>query len=53
MSSSSVFFVLDEMRKSSARDGLSTTGESFEWGVLFGFGPGLTLETAVLRALGH
>ncbi|KAL2244272.1 UNVERIFIED_CONTAM: Chalcone synthase J [Sesamum indicum] len=53
MSSSSVFFVLDEMRKSSARDGLSTAGQGLEWGVLFGFGPGLTLETAVLRASGH
>ncbi|KAJ0093076.1 hypothetical protein Patl1_25903 [Pistacia atlantica] len=26
-----------------------TTGEGLEWGVLFGFGPGLTVETVVLH----
>ncbi|KAJ7009981.1 hypothetical protein NC653_000637 [Populus alba x Populus x berolinensis] len=45
MSSACVLFILDEMRKKSAKDGLRSTGEGLEWGVLFGFGPGLTVET--------
>lgn len=44
-----VLFILDEMRKFSVNNGLSTTGEGLEWGVLFGFGPGLTIETVVIR----
>ncbi|KAL0456831.1 UNVERIFIED_CONTAM: Chalcone synthase [Sesamum latifolium] len=51
MSSACVFFVLDEMRKSSMKEGLSSTGEGLEWGVLFGFGPGITLDTVVLRSM--
>lgn len=51
MSSACVLFILDEMRKSSAKEGLSTTGEGLEWGVLFGFGPGLTVETVVLHSV--
>ncbi|KAG5530974.1 hypothetical protein RHGRI_025803 [Rhododendron griersonianum] len=51
MLSACVLFVLDEMRKKSAEDGLKTTGEGLEWGVLFGFGPGLTVETVVLHSL--
>nr|AJM90013.1 chalcone synthase [Apocynum venetum] len=51
MSSACVLFILDEMRKSSAKNGLSTTGEGLEWGVLFGFGPGLTVETVVLHSV--
>ncbi|KAK2643900.1 hypothetical protein Ddye_019095 [Dipteronia dyeriana] len=50
MQSACVLFILDEMRKKSAKDGLETTGEGLEWGVLFGFGPGLTIETVVLRS---
>ncbi|KAK8671708.1 hypothetical protein V6N13_038295 [Hibiscus sabdariffa] len=46
----SVIFVLDEMRKSSVAEGKSTIGEGLEWGVLFGFGPCLTVETLVLRS---
>ncbi|CAH9122304.1 unnamed protein product, partial [Cuscuta epithymum] len=49
MSSACVLFILDEMRKASAEGGLSTTGEGLDWGVLFGFGPGLTVETVVLH----
>ncbi|CAJ1971942.1 unnamed protein product [Sphenostylis stenocarpa] len=45
------FFIMDEMRKKSKKRGLSTTGEGFEWGILFGFGPGLTIETVVLRSV--
>ncbi|KAM0934803.1 putative chalcone synthase [Dioscorea sansibarensis] len=51
MSSACVLFILDEMRKRSAEDGKSTTGEGLEWGVLFGFGPGLTVETVVLHSV--
>ncbi|KEH24518.1 Chalcone synthase 1 [Medicago truncatula] len=51
MSSACVLFILDEMRKKSTQDGLKTTGEGLEWGVLFGFGPGLTIETVVLHSV--
>ncbi|XP_038906631.1 chalcone synthase J-like [Benincasa hispida] len=51
MSSACVLFILDEMRKKSIQNGDKTTGEGLEWGVLFGFGPGLTVETVVLRSV--
>ncbi|PHT33042.1 Chalcone synthase G [Capsicum baccatum] len=51
MGSACVLFVLDEMRKASIKKGLGTTGEGLEWGVLFGFGPGLTVEAIVLRSV--
>jgi chalcone synthase len=51
MSSACVLFILDEMRKKSAENGLKTTGEGLDWGVLFGFGPGLTIETVVLHSV--
>ncbi|KAJ0043984.1 hypothetical protein Pint_17983 [Pistacia integerrima] len=51
MSCVTVLFILDETRKRSIADGLKTTGEGFEWGVLFGFGPGLTIETVVLHSV--
>nr|WHE45955.1 chalcone synthase 3-2 [Dendrobium sinense] len=51
MSSACVLFILDEMRRQSSEDGLATTGEGLEWGVLFGFGPGLTVETVVLHSV--
>ncbi|KAJ6851944.1 chalcone synthase C2 [Iris pallida] len=51
MSSACVLFILDEMRKRSAEEGNATTGEGLEWGVLFGFGPGLTVETVVLHSV--
>nr|ADR63288.1 chalcone synthase [Brassica oleracea var. italica] len=51
MSSACVLFILDEMRRKSAEDGVATTGEGLEWGVLFGFGPGLTVETVVLHSV--
>ncbi|KAK8607365.1 hypothetical protein V6N13_053106 [Hibiscus sabdariffa] len=50
MSSACVLFVLDEMRKKSVEEGKTSTGEGLEWGVLFGFGPGLTVETVVLHS---
>ncbi|KAI3882182.1 hypothetical protein MKX03_026992 [Papaver bracteatum] len=51
MSSACVLFILDEMRKKSLEEGKSTTGDGLEWGVLFGFGPGLTVETVVLHSI--
>ncbi|KAL2472723.1 Chalcone synthase [Forsythia ovata] len=42
MSSACVLFILDEMRKSATKEGMSTTGEGLDWGVLFGFGSGVT-----------
>ncbi|EYU31730.1 hypothetical protein MIMGU_mgv1a024047mg [Erythranthe guttata] len=51
MSSACVLFIMDEMRKSSAEEGLSSTGEGLDWGVMFGFGPGITVETVVLRSV--
>ncbi|CAI0380365.1 unnamed protein product [Linum tenue] len=51
MSSACVLFILDEMRKKSVADGCTTTGEGLDWGVLFGFGPGLTIETVVLHSV--
>jgi chalcone synthase len=50
MGSACAWFVLDEMRKWSAAEGCHTTGEGCEWGVLFGFGPGLTMDTVLLRS---
>ncbi|KAM1743778.1 hypothetical protein ACFX12_013642 [Malus domestica] len=49
MSSACVLFILDEVRRKSTEKGLKTTREGLEWGVLFGFGPGLTIETVVLH----
>ncbi|MBA0566211.1 hypothetical protein Golob_011050 [Gossypium lobatum] len=46
----SVIFILDEMRKMSVLEGKATIVEGLEWGVLFGFGLGLTVETLVLRS---
>ncbi|XP_021759574.1 chalcone synthase-like [Chenopodium quinoa] len=51
MSSACVLFILDEMRKKSSKEGKSTTGDGLDWGVLFGFGPGLTVETVVLHSV--
>lgn len=51
MSSACVLFILDEMRRKSVEEGKGTTGEGLEWGVLFGFGPGLTVETVVLHSV--
>ena len=51
MSSACVLFILDEMRKKSLKGERATTGEGLDWGVLFGFGPGLTIETVVLHSI--
>ncbi|KAK2659546.1 hypothetical protein Ddye_006079 [Dipteronia dyeriana] len=41
----------NEMRKKSVEEGKTTTGEGLEWGVLFGFGAGNTINTVVLRSI--
>ncbi|XP_077249511.1 chalcone synthase-like [Tasmannia lanceolata] len=51
MSSACVIFIMDEMRKKSSEEGSKTTGEGLDWGVLFGFGPGLTIETILLHSM--
>ncbi|KAI8022722.1 Chalcone synthase 1 [Camellia lanceoleosa] len=51
LTSGCVFLILDKMRKKSVENGLKTTGDGLEWGVLFGFGPGLTIETVVLHSV--
>ncbi|KAL9247799.1 hypothetical protein vseg_021189 [Gypsophila vaccaria] len=51
MSSVGVLFMMDEMRKRSLQQGKTTTGFGHEWGVMFGFGPGLTIEALALRSL--
>nr|AAW50922.1 polyketide synthase type III isoform 2 [Wachendorfia thyrsiflora] len=51
MFSATVLFVMDQVRKESAAEGMSTTGHGLEWGVMFGFGPGLSIETVVLRSV--
>ncbi|CAN4095880.1 unnamed protein product [Withania somnifera] len=50
LSSACVLFILDEIRKRSARDGLNNSGDGLDLGVLLSFGPGLTIETVVLRS---
>ncbi|XVF39148.1 hypothetical protein PTKIN_Ptkin01aG0012600 [Pterospermum kingtungense] len=47
-----VLFGLDEMRKKSLEEGKPSTGEGLEWGLLLAFGPGLTLESLLLRSYG-
>eukprot|EP00253_Pinus_taeda_P017460 PITA_17460 len=51
MSSACVHFILDQTRKASLQNRCSTSGEGLEMGVLFGFGPGLTIETVVLKSV--
>ncbi|KAM7252676.1 hypothetical protein ACFE04_008185 [Oxalis oulophora] len=50
MSSACVSFIIDETRKRALSEGKATTGDGLEWGILFGFGPGLTVETVVLHS---
>ncbi|KAJ8762949.1 hypothetical protein K2173_023078 [Erythroxylum novogranatense] len=50
MASPSVLFVLDEMRRSSM-EGKVTTGDGLDLGVLIAFGPGVTVETIVMRSV--
>ncbi|CAO2140736.1 unnamed protein product [Urochloa humidicola] len=49
--SSCVILIMEEMRRRSEEQGRRTAGEGLEWGILLGFGPGITIETILLRAL--
>ncbi|KAG6475110.1 curcumin synthase 2-like [Zingiber officinale] len=51
MQSATVYFVMDELRKRSAAENRETTGDGLRWGVLFGFGPGISIETVVLQSV--
>ena len=51
MGGSSVYFILDEIRKNSMQEAKPTTGDGLEWGVLFAIGPGLTVETVILLSV--
>jgi chalcone synthase len=51
MWSSTVIFILNEMRKRAKIEGKGTTGEGLEWGVFLGFGPGVVIETVLLRSV--
>ncbi|CAD6257204.1 unnamed protein product [Miscanthus lutarioriparius] len=48
---SSVILVLEEMRRMSEQLGLRTVGEGLDWGLLVGYGPGITVEAIILHAL--
>uniref|UniRef100_A0A0E0BKD1 Chalcone synthase n=1 Tax=Oryza glumipatula TaxID=40148 RepID=A0A0E0BKD1_9ORYZ len=49
--SSTIFLAMEEMKRRSEERGMATAGEGLEWGMLIAFGPGLTLETMLLRAV--
>jgi chalcone synthase len=51
MSSASVFFIMDKMKRRAVHEGLPTTGDGLEWGVMIGLGPGLTIDTVLLRSV--
>lgn len=59
MSGATIIFVLDEMRRRQRKgDQLLDGGEMMEkeeceWGAMVGLGPGLTVETMLLRATGN
>ncbi|OEL22914.1 Chalcone synthase 1 [Dichanthelium oligosanthes] len=48
---SSVILVMEEMRRRSEQHGLRTAGEGLDWGLLVGYGPGITVEAILLTAL--
>ncbi|KAJ3702241.1 hypothetical protein LUZ61_005946 [Rhynchospora tenuis] len=51
LSSPTVLFIMDEMRKKSIKEGKATTGDGLEFGMLLGFGPGLSIEAILLRSV--
>ncbi|XP_066341813.1 chalcone synthase H1-like [Miscanthus floridulus] len=59
MSGVTIIFVLDEMRRrcrhsnGDKEDGVEDMEKESEWGAMVGFGPGLTVETMLLRAMGN
>jgi predicted naringenin-chalcone synthase len=50
MSGTTVIFVLDELRRRRVLAAKQEEGKAPEWGVMMAFGPGITIETMVLRA---
>ncbi|KAL6875630.1 hypothetical protein ACP4OV_013143 [Aristida adscensionis] len=48
---SSVMLVMEEMRRRSEEQGRRTAGEGLQWGLAVSYGPGITVETILLRAL--
>ncbi|KAJ4827094.1 Chitin synthase, class 2 [Turnera subulata] len=51
MTSGTVLFIMDHMRKKSMEEKKATTGEGLEWGILCAFGPGMTTEALVLHSV--
>lgn len=51
MAGATVLFIMDRMRRRSAKRQLQTSGEGMDSGVLLGFGPGLTIEAIVLHSI--
>eukprot|EP00249_Psilotum_nudum_P022509 c28544_g1_i1 orf=271-1461(+) len=51
MSSATVHFSLDQMRRASVEKGCCSTGEGYELGILLGLGPGMTVESVVLKSI--
>ncbi|KAF0897551.1 hypothetical protein E2562_039040 [Oryza meyeriana var. granulata] len=52
MGGAAIIFVLDELRRRRRRDGEEEEFGCCEWGAMVGLGPGLSIETMVLRATG-
>eukprot|EP00249_Psilotum_nudum_P020759 c27834_g2_i1 orf=174-1385(+) len=53
MSSASVLFILNHIRNSCIQQTRSASDELCQWGVLLGIGPGVTVETIILKSLIH
>lgn len=51
LSSPTVLFIMNEMRKKSINEGKATTGDGLEFGILLGFGPGLSIEAIALHPI--
>ncbi|KAG0581664.1 hypothetical protein KC19_4G270000 [Ceratodon purpureus] len=52
ISGATVYFVLDRIRNDAHQSGFTTTGgEGKEWGLVIGIGPGVTVETILLKSL--
>ena len=51
LSAPTVLFIMNEMRKKSIKEGKATTGDGLEFGMLLGFGPGLSIEAVLLRSV--
>ena len=52
MLGATIIFVIDELRRR-RRQGEGGADVHCEWSIMLGLGPGLAVETMVLRALGN